>query len=319
LGHSFDGQLVVRQNVETSNVKKRKFILGCIVMRWPWIKRPGPGQTGKAADSRKLAPGDPFEKFESRAPSAQNCIDAVPGWNTRFPDEYGVVAGNVVHFPDDRILWAIARRGSVADANVLEIGPMEGAHTFLLQHHGAHVTAVEANKRAFLKCLITKEIVGMPRARFLLGDCVQYLEQNEARYDLIVACGVLYHMVNPLRFLDAVAARTDTLYLWTHYIDEDAALAGAEATYLRANREERDFHGTRVTLYRMNYNNAHLLDHFSGGIYNEPHWMTRASIIDALKALGFSGLEIAHEDRPHPSQPCFSIFARKSSATAEPT
>jgi hypothetical protein len=286
-------------------------------MRWTWLKRLGPRRTGKIADSRELAAGDPFDKFESRAPSAQNCIDAVPGWNTRFPDEYGVVAGNLVHFPDERVLWAISRFGSVANANVLEIGPMEGAHTFLLQHHGAHVTAVEANKRAFLKCLITKEIVGMPRARFLLGDCVQYLEQNESRYDLIVACGVLYHMVNPLRFLEAVAARTDTLYLWTHYIDEDTAPVGsAEAKNLNTIREERDFHGIRMTLYRMSYNNAHLLDHFSGGIYNEPHWMSRASIFEALKVLGFSELEIAHEGRPHPNQPYFSIFARRSSTAA---
>jgi hypothetical protein len=286
-------------------------------MRWTWIKIPGSRQTDETAYNKELAASGPFDKFESRAPSAQNCIDAVPGWNTRFPDEYGVVAGNLVHFPDERVLWAIARYGSVANANVLEIGPMEGAHTFLLQHHGAHVTAVEANKRAFLKCLITKEIVGMPRARFLLGDCVQYLEQNKVHYDLVVACGVLYHMVNPLRFLEAVAARTDTLYLWTHYIDEDTATVGsAEAKNLSTIREAHDFHGTRMTLYRMGYNEAHLLDHFCGGIYNEPRWMSRASIIEALRVLGFSELEIAHEGRPYPTQPCFSIFARKGSAAA---
>jgi SAM-dependent methyltransferase len=289
-------------------------------MRPSWLKRLGARSAKKApveAEAGSLDRKQPFDKYEARAPSAQNCIDAVPGWSTRFPDEYGVVAGNTIDFADGRILWAIERYGSVIDANVLEIGPMEGAHTYLLQHRGAHVTAVEANKRAFLKCLITKEIVGMPRAKFLLGDCVQYLEQNVTRYDLIVACGVLYHMVDPLRFLEAVAARTDNLYLWTSYIDEAAApLESPEAKHLARVREEHDFRGARTTLYRMNYYNVHLNDDFTGGIYSEPRWMSRVSIIEALRVLGFCELKIAHEETPYPTQPCFSIFARKSTSAA---
>jgi hypothetical protein len=62
----------------------------------------------------------------------------------------------------------------------------------------------------------------------------------------------------------------------------------------------------------MNYMGAQLQDGFCGGIYNQPRWMSRDSILDALRALGFRELEIAHEGRPYPTQPCFSIFARKS-------
>lgn len=254
----------------------------------------------------------PFDSYESRAPSLQNCIDAIPGWNTRFPDEYGVVAGDTIHFADDRILWALERFGSVAGANVLEIGPMEGAHTSLLHQHGANVTAVEANKQAFLKCLITKEIVGLPRARFLLGDCVQHLERSDDRYDLIIACGVLYHMVEPLRFLKAAASRADALYLWTSFIDEtplspdDPAARG-----LQARRETREFMGGAANLYRMSYCDAHLDPRFCGGIYDGARWMDKASILGALRALGFSSLEIAHEATPHPHHPCFSVFARR--------
>jgi SAM-dependent methyltransferase len=298
-------------------------MFGFNVMRWSWFNSLGARQLKDAPPGGEAASGDlnqPFEQYEARAPSAQNCIDVVPGWNTRFPDKFGVVAGNTIHFADDRILWAIERYGSITDANVLEIGPMEGAHTFLLQDSGAYVTAVEANKRAFLKCLITKEIVGMPRARFLLGDCVQYLEQNAARYDFIVACGVLYHMVDPLRFLEAVAARTDALYLWTSYIDENAAPAGSSnAKNLGMVREAVDFRGIQTSLYRMSYYDVHLNHDFCGGIYGEPRWMSRTSIIEALKALGFSDLEIAHEaPGPQPTQPCFSIFARRSAAVAAP-
>jgi hypothetical protein len=255
----------------------------------------------------------PFDAYESRAPGPQNCIDAIPGWNTRFPDEYGVVAGNLIHFADDRILWALERFGSVAGANVLEVGPMEGAHTYLLHQRGASVTAVEANKQAFLKCLITKEIVGLPRAKFLLGDSVQYLEQTEQRYDLIVACGVLYHMVEPLRFLRALASRTDALYLWTSFIDETpTSTDDLAANALQAHRETQEFMGVTATTYRMSYCDAHLDPRFCGGIYDGARWLDRASILGALRALGFSSLEIAHEATPHPHHPCFSVFARRA-------
>ena len=53
---------------------------------------------------------------------------------------------------------------------MLELGPLEGAHTYMLDRAGAsEVVAIEGNTRAFLKCLITKELLSMPSARFLVG------------------------------------------------------------------------------------------------------------------------------------------------------
>lgn len=252
-----------------------------------------------------------FDNYESRAPSAQNCIDAVPGWNTRFPPKVGVVAGDVIHFADDRIIWALERFGDVRDRNVLEIGPMEGAHSALLESYGANVTAVEASRNGFLKCLITKEIVGLNRTRFLLGDCIPFLEENEARYDFIVACGVLYHMRDPLRFLEAVASRTDKLFLWTSYIDEAAKEETAETEIYRRERENTTFHGQPVTLYRRGYLGAQHTAKFCGGIFDDPRWMDRSSLLECLRLLGFTKIEVAHEAKPLPLEPCFSIFASK--------
>ncbi|MGD9478992.1 class I SAM-dependent methyltransferase [Shinella sp. G-2] len=252
-----------------------------------------------------------FDSYETRAPSAQNCVDVIPGWNTRFPDEIGVVAGNVIDFTDERIIWALERFGDARDRNVLEIGPMEGAHSALLERHGANVTAVEASKNAFLKCLITKEIAGLKRTRFLLGDCVPFLEENQTRYDLIVASGVLYHMRDPLRFLQAVASRTDTLYLWTSCIDEAAKVETAETEIYRREREDVMFRDHPVTLYRRGYLGAEHTAKFCGGIFDDPRWMDRSSLLDTLRLLGFTSIEIAHEAKPLPLEPCLSIFARK--------
>ena len=111
-----DSQLwPVRRRLKISMLKKLK--------KWRSKRRMSP--------SRPVVPSRltmPFDTYKSRAPAAQNCIDAVPGWNSRFPDEYGLVAGNIIDFNDGRIVWAIERFGDLSGANVLEIGPMEGAH-----------------------------------------------------------------------------------------------------------------------------------------------------------------------------------------------
>lgn len=287
-----------------------------MTVNWSWniFGRKIPSRS-KIAAIAGPAPGSipPFDIYEARAPAAQNAIDAVPGWNSAFPPEYGLVAGNRIHFQDERIVWAMDRFGSLAGKNVLELGPLEGAHTYQLHLRGAKIVAVEASKQAYIKCLITKEIVGLPRASFLLGDCVQFLEQNEQRYDLIVASGVLYHMPDPVRLLEAIASRTDALYLWTQYFD-DSPLPEEDprARGLAKTRELREFNGRTLTLYRRSYAGAHANPDFCGGVYDNPRWMIRPDILSALSALRFSSLEIAHEAATDDIERSFSVFARRT-------
>ncbi len=83
-------------------------------------------------------------------------------------------AGATPLFDDPRITWSNDRFGEMGipggyvGRDVLELGPLEGGHTYLLDRMGVKsVTAVEASSRAYLKCLIAKETFGMsPRARF---------------------------------------------------------------------------------------------------------------------------------------------------------
>jgi hypothetical protein len=67
----------------------------------------------------------------------------------------------------------------------------------MLEAAGAQIDAIEANQRTYLRCLITKEILGLTRSKFWLGDFIKALENWDQRYDLIVASGVLYHLKNP--------------------------------------------------------------------------------------------------------------------------
>ena len=134
-----------------------------------------------------------FKHFFGIAPSAQNALDLFAGeWSSQPPsDRPELKAGATPLFDDPRIAWAHHRlmemglANGVRDRDVLELGPLEGGHTYLLDRLGVtSVTAVEANARAYLKCLIAKETFGMPRARFLLGDCLEFLRTTDRRFDV---------------------------------------------------------------------------------------------------------------------------------------
>ncbi len=102
---------------------------------------------------------------------------------------------------------------------VLELGPLEGGHTYALEKFGADVLAIESNSDAYLKCLIAKEITGI-KARFMLGDVTEFLTSTRERFDLVFACGVLYHMRDPITVIEDISRVTDRCYVWSHVFDE---------------------------------------------------------------------------------------------------
>ncbi len=254
----------------------------------------------------------PFETYEARTPSAQNAIDAIDGWVGAFPPEFGLTAGDRYLFNDGRLEFAAEQFGALDGRAVLELGPLEASHTCGLVAKGAVVDAVEANKKAFLRCLVTKEITKLQNASFHLGDAVKWLEDSPKRYDFIFACGVLYHMPDPVRLLEAIAARTDAVYLWTHYVDVDALPPGDQRRNdWNATAETKDLAGQSIRLFRRSYLKANETAEFCGGAFDDHRWMDRNDILKVLALLGLSTITVAHEDHSSPFGSSFSVFARR--------
>ena len=258
-------------------------------------------------------PEGTFRQYESSFPTNQNAIDAVPGWSTALPAEFNTVSGLLQTYNDERIGWAATCYGDLQDANVLELGPLEAGHTIQLERLGACVTGIEANKLAYLRCLIVKEIVGLKKAQFKLGDFIKWLELSGQTYDFIVASGVLYHMGDPLRFIDLAAKSSNVLYIWTHFVHDDMMPVGDPRRAVLAKTPTMvDFHGTALRLYRRTYASAPANDSFNGGMIDTHSWMHRDDILEALRLVGFSDIRTAQERADHPNGPCFSVFARRS-------
>jgi SAM-dependent methyltransferase len=93
--------------------------------------------------------------------------------------------------------------------SVVEIGPMFGTHTHIIKHYEAKsITFVEMDKNAVEHSLPTNH----PDCELVVDDIFLYLEQPRP-FDVVVCCGVLYHLHSPLYLLELIANRVDPEYI----------------------------------------------------------------------------------------------------------
>lgn len=234
-------------------------------------------------------------KLESRLPSHQNAIDLFgERWLTRIEEVYpGLKSGPDNYLrADTRPVIAANHLGYVPGSfhgmHVLELGPMEGMHTYQLAKLGAEsVVSIEANSNAYLRCLVMKEILQY-RSTLLLGDALKYLQEVDRRYDLIFCSGILYHMENPYELIKAMARRTDRIFLWTHYFDPEFP----KGPNLRPRKVDCD--GIELVFYEHQYGVDLDNEPFWGGNRNTAAWLSKDSIGMLFHRFGYR--LIIHDD-----------------------
>jgi SAM-dependent methyltransferase len=257
-----------------------------------------------------------LEAYTTAPPSAQTQADLFPGeWTSAVPLPDGSTVGGprADLFADERIDWMLAEVGPLDGMRVLELGPLEGGHTYMLEQSGAaDVVAVEAHQRAFLRCLVVKNLLDL-RARFELGDFVAYLHEHDDVWDLCVASGVLYHMADPLELLELLGRRARRVFLWTHYYDADVLSERTDvaARFSTGTTERSSRGGYTATLHRYEYGEGAQAPSFCGGSRPHTSWMTRGDILGALEHYGFGKVRFAFDDPQWPHGPAFALVAER--------
>ena len=242
------------------------------------------------------------DRYTAQAPSAQGTLDLFENeWSSQVPVP-GTCTGHAALFRDDRITWLIEQDQSYPDKVSLELGPLEAGHTYMLERAGYAVTAVEANNRAFLKCLIVKELLGL-KSRFLFGDFNEHLKTTD-RVGLIVASGVLYHQLDPIRTLQLVASKAERLFLWTHYYDPNLCTSA-----LFSHQETPKAEPFPYTLHPRSYLQALEWNGFCGGPASTANWLSRADLLLALDYVGFEVKATAFDHPTHQNGPCLALYA----------
>jgi len=258
---------------------------------------------------------DTLDEYVLKEPGNQNILDIFKGeWSSRLPDKFDLATrpGTARLFEDGRVSWAEQCLGSFKDWRILELGPLEGGHSYIFQDRNAgQVISIEANTRAFLKCLCIKEILKLDRVDFKLGDFVSYLEHDSSIYDMVFASGVLYHMEEPVKLINLMSKVTDRVYIWTHYYDENIIpFRGELAPKFSPLRPFKD-DGIIYEGSTQSYMTSLDWKGFCGGPKRISKWVTKDSLIKALNQYGFMNIEINFDEPDHPNGPALAIVAKK--------
>lgn len=261
---------------------------------------------------RRAAGSDMEAAFAEAAPSDQGTVDIFRGgWASLLPIP-GVQSGDAILFDDPVVSWLLQEAGSPVDKRVLELGPLEGGHSHMLQRAGAkEVVAIESNSRAYLKCLVAKELLGGDRCRFLYGDARAYLRTTTERFDAVLACGVIYHLVEPYDLFPLLAARcSGPVLLWTHYWDTSIKTRmPALHRNFTAVRTAVLPTGAKVECHRHEYgDNTARMARFWGGTARYSEWMTREGLLAAVEAAGYRVQ--ASRDLDHHNGPAIALVLR---------
>lgn len=250
-----------------------------------------------------------IDVYSQNCPTNQEAINIFRGeWSSQFPAEVNVQAGSSPLFQDDRIQLGLRELGGVTGQSVLELGPLEGGHSYQLEKSGAQsVLAIEANTRAYLKCLITKEVLGMERVRFLRGDFMEYLRQSPPRFDLVLCFGVLYHQKHPIELISRLSQITDRLLVWTHYYDEAIIRSSPTLNPKFTSTERAEYAGYPHTLHRYEYQSSLAHPGFCGAGAEYANWMERGELLQAFHHVGFKKVKVMREEPGFVNGPCFML------------
>jgi hypothetical protein len=238
------------------------------------------------------------------APDDQITVDLFKThWASALPDTTkNLCAGaSSLFFNDPRPSYAAAAfgggAGDLTGFRVLELGPLEGGHSYQLEGFGADVLGVEGNAEAYLKCLIVKELYGL-RARFLFGNFLKYLESNSDTYDMIYASGVLYHMTEPLALIRSICMHSPRCFVWTHYFEPRSSKG-----FRRAAKVEQGFQAEH---YVRKYG-LRAYRKFWGGLADHACWLEREAIFGAFAEFGHRHIKLLEHTPDHPGGPAVSF------------
>jgi hypothetical protein len=263
---------------------------------------------------RNGKPMEILDAYVDTGPNPQAIINIFNGeWSSKMPGKSGLTSlpGTAALFEDNRIDWLSSVIGGFQNKKILELGPLEAGHTYMMHNAGAKsITAIEANSRSYLKCLCIKEIFGLDRAKFVYADAMAYTAESSEQFDLCVASGILYHMIQPVEFIEHIARMSKTIFLWTHYYDESLKERENLARQFETPHEIK-VSGKTYTVCKRNYEQALKWAGFCGGSKPWALWLTRDSLFSALESFGLHITMISFDELNHQNGPSIALVASR--------
>lgn len=175
---------------------------------------------------------------------------------------------------------------------ILELGALEGAHSFILaERPGVQcVVAVEGREGSLRKARFVQNLLAIPNVEFVQANLEHTDLAQFGKFDAVFCCGLLYHLPEPWKLLEQLPSVAPVLYIWTQYAREE---------------EARDVGpGLRGKIHVEGGADEPL-----SGMSATATWLTIQSLRDVLGTSGYQRVEVIYDDPAHANGPAVTIGA----------
>lgn len=192
---------------------------------------------------------------------------------------------------------SLVRRRFQGEVSVLDLGALEGGLSFEMAREGWNATGVEGREANFRKARLIASYYALPNLRFVQKDVKELTPERDGTFDVILCCGLLYHLDEPIAHLRQLATLLNPdglLFLDTHVApDEFAARYGTHEPSLSEQVTFVESGHTYEGRWWAEPSAGDLKERMWSAVSNERSmWLTRRSLI---RALYHSGFEAIHE------------------------
>lgn len=210
-------------------------------------------------------------------------------WITQFVIDGVPSGGDYQVVNDGRVQQFLERFPNVR--TILELGSLEGGHTFTLARHKGveRVLAVEGRSANIDKAKFIGSLLGVSNVQFKQANLEQLELAKLGQFDAVFCCGLLYHLPEPWKLISQTPLVAPSLFVWTVYADEHEATIEVD--------------GLRGREYAEGGLNEPL-----SGLSPKSIWLTLPSLLELLKRSGYRNIDIL-EKAQNPNGPAVSLAA----------
>lgn len=193
-------------------------------------------------------------------------------------------------YGDDQRLKYVTYFLDLRGYRVLELGPLEGHHSILLEKMGVRENiAIEARAENLRRCNRIKEKYGLKHTTFVQQDLERLCSglekpQFQGPFDLVFCLGVLYHLADPAKALAWFRSQANALFLGTHYLKPNP-------------------HSDSDLTYQSNGKSYRVREHREGGLTDPISGMSPVSVmlyeedlLTLLREVGYSRVSVLGKD-----------------------
>lgn len=196
-------------------------------------------------------------------------------------DRVGLIGDDV----RTKVIKSLVRRYASITPRILDLGSLEGGLSLEMAREGWVAVGVEGRESNYRKAELIREYFALPNLSFRLQD-VKTIDPRDGLYDVILCCGLLYHLDDPFAFIERMASLMTPggfLFLDTH--------VAAENTIYTPRLSAETTIGKYIGRWFDEPQGGTTLDEQWSAVSNaRSFWPDRRSLIRALYHAGFHSI-----------------------------